>query len=86
MVGLVSDVCVKGRMPRIVTFILGYQTLSAQIRIPLWGKTAVPQETVAPSNKNTASNAGETWSGLRKIHSNSIWVFPKIVVPPNHPF
>lgn len=39
MVGLVSDVCVKGRMPRIVTFILGYQTLSAQIRIPLWGKT-----------------------------------------------
>ena len=32
MVGLVSDVCVKGRLPRIVTTNLGHQSLSAQIR------------------------------------------------------
>lgn len=73
MVGLVSDVCVKGRMPRIVTTNLGHQSLSAQIRIPLWGKTPVPQEKVLPCNKNATSNTGETWSGLRKLHSNSIY-------------
>ena len=51
MVGLMSDVCVKGRLPRIVTTNRGHQSLSAQIRIPLWGKTPVPQERVAPSKK-----------------------------------
>ena len=65
MVGLVSDVCVEGRMPmmpRIITFTVFLATKLLVHRLGFhYGGKPVPQETVAPSNKNTPSNAGETW-------------------------